>query len=284
MEDKDATPQSELTDVPQAEPAIALPPAEEPVTSEAAPKRRHRLSKKWLLLLFVLVLNVGVGSANVYLALQPETADAASSSVADGSSAATSQKTAVDTKPGTDVKTLHYVSKPLNLEFDYPVDWRISGSNDNQQLSMSSPPFQFTDTDGKSAAVTLQLNISAASPTNYGFIGDTDVVKADSEPISYSHPTSNQRQQTNLSFTEYSTSSADAIAFLLVTGSYSYHKGDVIGSHDYKKVDPQITMYVDECYAVHCQGLNVGTFDIATFHSDSHMQDAKAIIESLRLN
>ncbi len=241
----------------------------------------HR--KRWLVIVSILLINIALGAGNVYVHTHPK-------AVADAQVTPVKTKTVSKTTSSAkslasaDVKTLHYTSKPLGIEFDYPVDWRVSSDAANTSINLTSAPFSFTDPTSLATAVNINLSITPASQQNssyFSLLNDDDKIAADSDSLAYTNPTSGQRKQTNISFTSFSSTDTD-IGMGFISGVYHYTKGATVGSQDYKKVDPQITFYLDPCANQQCEAFNAVNFTKNDWDTNPNFQQVKDLLASLR--
>lgn len=236
-------------------------------------------------LVIVGLLNVIAAGANVYVrARQPAAVVPKSTATTLIVPKATKPVTAPSV-PAASTSTLHYVSKPLNLEFDYPVDWRIEGSADDKSLSLSSAPFSI-NADGKSWQGVIELSIE--DPKAYGdfsFFSDTDVITADSEVLTYTSPTSFQRKTSHVSF-EGSAPTPDFPAetgFIFITGNLSYKQGQLLSSQNYKSIDPHIYAYFNPChFQVGCQAFTNVAITSDEWHTNPEFVKLRTLLASLR--
>lgn len=256
---------------------------------------KHRRSLTWLVVTLVLLANIGIAGATFYVRRQ-----AADSTNLAADTATTTIKTTgkpISSSPAqpvsSDIKTLHYVSKPLGIEFDYPVDWRISSDASNSSINLTSAPFSFTDPTGIAQAVAVYLAITntkqQANSYSEVLLGDGDTIAVASETLKYTSPTASQRATTNLSFARNLYQSGDnqqAIDTGFISGSYAYQAGSKVGSQEYTKVDPQIRFYLNPCGlgSAKCQAYNDTSFTYSDWQTNPNLQAVKALLTSLRIN
>lgn len=229
----------------------------------------------------LLLLNIFLGIGTVYVHNKHNATTAQLVTRADTSYPSSKTKLA-----SADVTTLHYVSKPLNLEFDYPVDWRLSSSAANTTIKISSSPFKLTDSTGMTHAATINLSINSSNENSFSYdISPSQPISVDSETLKYSNPTASQRPTTNVSFVGSNENAANEINAIFVSGNNVYHKGETVDSHNYAAITPQISMNVDLCAGGLCkQALNTATFKLSNWHDGAEFIKARSLIESLRLN
>jgi hypothetical protein len=265
-------------------PIAAVAQVETPI-APAGVKPPKRSRKRILLIVLFVLVNLGLAGANGYL-MTNKKSDVPTVAVTATKATTTSKKAGAKVTASTDIKTLHYVSKPLGIEFDYPVDWRVSSDAANTSISLTSAPFSFTDTSGQARAANISLSITPASQAGatYTVVYDGDVIGADSESLTYAKPTSGQRKQTNISFASTSNTNPKELSYGFVSGTYVYKSGDAVSSQEHAKVDPQIAFYINPCGNEKCQALNTTSFAISDWKTNSNLQQVKALLESLRIN
>lgn len=293
MQDSPTPPSAVVTTVsPVTSPDVAAQPQlVSPIVALAAPRKtRRRLSAK-LVVIIAMVINLALlaGNGYVYAGEHKSASTTANGTVAIEPAAATQKKpTSTTASPSGDVKTLHYKSDTLNLEFDYPVDWRIASDGSNASIRLTSASFPLEATNGEKSAATINLLIAGAAQSgeDYSFVIDDSAIAYDSEPLTYATPTAQQRNQTNLSFIGFPhDGKAPGIQTIFISGGNAYKAGDKVGSKDYKKVDPRISMYVDLCAGGKCvQALSVSEYSLKTWHTNESLLKARAVIESMRFN
>lgn len=260
-------------------PETAVLPEPEPVAP--TPHRRGHTLAIFITAVVIVNLTLAGGSGWLYYQKHKPTATGQSASLSGNSTSAASKKPLP-----ADPSTLHYVSEPLKIEFDYPVDWRVSSSSDNSAISLASAPFQFTTREGKQTKATINISISPASTTpTFPVVNDNDVIVADSESLTYTAPTKQQRSATNISFVNSNSVKDGTIMGLFISGSFSYKQGEPVSSKDYKTVDPRIYLSLNDCASELCrQAYSPDYFTISDWHTNPSFKKAKSIFESLRLN
>jgi hypothetical protein len=240
-------------------------------------------TKRNFLIVVAVLLNLGMGSASAAILVKKPSskkADASTTNLGASNTVVASQdlSKAKDT-PASEIQ--HYVSEPMKLEFDYPIDWHIFSDADNKNISITSPVSNFVTSSGQT--VQGKADIELSLKYDAGLIDDSLLAISPSEAVSYNNPTPSQRKTTNLSFFAYGNEDPSAIDYAVITGSFTYAKGQSISTRNYKLINPFIYIYVNAC-VTHCQGLSIDRFDIDTFHNNAMLVKAKAIVQSMRFN
>ncbi|MDB5161059.1 MAG: hypothetical protein JWO96_439 [Candidatus Saccharibacteria bacterium] len=237
--------------------------------------------KRNIVTALVVALNLGMGSASATLLLKkPAPQTAASNLVTQKPIAAAQNPSSIKDAPAT--KLEHYVSQPLNLEFDYPIDWHINSDAGNTWITISSPTTDIIDDSGRTVKGSVQIQLTSKYPPS-SFIDDSLVTSAPSEPITYSNPTNAQRKSTNISFARYSSDPADSISYFFVSGNLAYSKGQRVQSKEYQSINPFISVYINSCLSK-CQALSVSQISLDTYHSNPMLVKTTGIIQSMRFN
>ena len=275
------TPPPDMTVVPSAAEPNPLPFFTPP------PKKRRLLRA---VVILVVMLNLGLAGASGWLTFhKPKTAAAstlATSAQPVATGASDKSASTATAKPAGDATTLHYVSDALKLEFDYPVDWRVSSSADNSSVSLRSAPFHFTSPDGQLLNAALSVTITPVSTASYVVKADDSyVITNNSQSLVYSNPTKQQRSTTNVSFASYPENKAGTTTAIFISGNLSYNKGDTVGSKNYKSIDPKVYLELDGCASSGCADVaQSNAFTSSDWQSVPTFQQAKSLFESLRFN
>ena len=288
------------TDVSEAD--IAALPVVEEDGPEAGLKHETSHKKRAALVLGgFFIFNALLLGMNYYLVHAVPQSSSKSAAVSSKQGVVSSSASPSPTQPAdapSQPTTIHYKSTGLNLEFDYPVDWRVSSSTDNTSVSLTSGLVSFTDYEGIKQSGKINMSIAAKSVTPSQFssfaanayLTGSELVTGDSIQITYSNPSAVQRKQTNLTYVRDSNFydkdqraiDATAANLLMVTGKLAYKQGQTIGSQNYNGVDPQIATSIDQCHS-NCQGPDAAALTPATWDSNPDLKIIKTIIASIRI-
>lgn len=236
------------------------------------------------LLIFVLVGNVSLAAASYYLHGKSKKVSAISS-VPQMTVKTTPTSPSTGTTSAPVVTTLHYTSSALNLEFDYPVDWRITSTSGDKDIELQSAPIKFTDYTGKPRTGTIQVSIVAKDTgNNFASITNTSSVIANSLALTYKNPSSVQRRSTNLTFVNsQSADNPQAFDAVLITGNLAYHLGQTLANQNYLSVDPEISAYVSSCPEAQCFYQALGSLSYSSWQSNTDLQKIQSLITSMRI-
>ena len=239
---------------------------------------------------FFILFNAAGAAGNIYL----HTAVQAKPKISAQINTAPINGSSVVRKPAAadvQITTLHYVSKALHVEFDYPVDWRIGGTADDKMLSLTSAPFSIPASDGSKQQGDINLTIADPSQEqgSFGIMDDSGTISVNSQALAYTNPSSVQRKSTNISFESANSEDAQRgysdSAF--ISGNLVYRTGQTVGSQKYLSVTPHIYAYFDPCHVGngHCQafGVNV-SFNQDTWQNDPNFTKLRNLIKSLRFS
>jgi hypothetical protein len=259
-------------------------------------QRKHRKLALFSLGALVLLVNVTMLTGNVYLSNTIKTAKVVpATTVHNNVSSASVERT--KSAPSAQPTTLHYVSTALNLEFDYPIDWRVTAAADSSNINLSSGKINFTDYSGvnKSGTISVTIQAKPTDPADTTFSGQyfsgSELIPADSTVLSYLHPTSVQRKSTHLSYVQdqtfadpgSDTTNPNAIDLLLVTGNVAFNKGQTIADHPLNSVDPQISAYINSCPDISCHYRAVAAVTEPTWQKNPNLSKIQDLIVSIRI-
>jgi hypothetical protein len=253
------------------------------------PSKKKHLARNLLIAGF-LVLNLGMGAASAdILVINKNKPDAnptnqTSSTVAPKNTIPTKQTVAAKTDTPAS-QTLHYVSKPLDMEFDYPIDWRIDSDSSNKHIEISSPTIDITDSGGKSEKARVQINVDNKYPKDIlAIVDDSSTIAASSEQIKYQKPTKVQRKSTNLSFATLDGLSKGNITSLFISGNLTYAPGELVKSKNYKSINPFVSVYFNTCPDGGCHALSLGNTSAEDYKTNPIFTQLRKIIQSMRFN
>lgn len=287
--------------IPETADQVVLSPAESSVELPEAgaaspiPKSTAKRYKLKIFILLIVLLNIGVGAANGRLYVHKQQAHTAALASNDernlkplpvsASKSSANAVTDLEVGPVNQDPTLHYKSEPLKIEFDYPKDWHVSSSSDNSSINLTSAPFQFTTVERKQSNATINLSLTPSKDNPIFSVNDSDVIAANSENLAYAAPTKQQRTVTNVSFINQVLAAKGSISAAFISGNLQYKQGDKVGTQNYKSVDPQIYLYVDDCASGQCGQASVAdNFTIEDWHNNPNFKKVAALIVSLRFN
>jgi hypothetical protein len=148
--------------------------------------------------------------------------------------------------------TKHYDSNLHTLSLDYPQNWLVADTED--RLTVTSPNFAMTSLDGSTnghVVVTIQ-NQQTSIP---GFPSGGAVASAESDKLTYTHPSSVQRAQTYLTYLGYGAPSG--ISALFLTGDNGYQLGQNVPLADIVKGNPLVSVVFEKCAKSFCTGGSV---------------------------
>jgi hypothetical protein len=257
--------------------------------SEKIRRKPPRLSNNRLLFLIVLLLNVAIGASSAYywrnprLAAIEDRADAKSQIVSSDLGDIKQEDLAAKSDAPT---TLHYKSDPMTLEFDYPVDWRISASPDNKQVTITSSRFTLESPSGPTeAAINVFIGARDTSDKSQYFelLAPENLVTRTSEKVIYSNPTKGQRKETNLTFVHGVGENEAVFHSLIVSGNQTYAPGETLASKDLSKVDPLITAHAQTCFK-NCQAYILGDINEVQWQNNEQFKKLRTMLASMRFD
>jgi hypothetical protein len=198
--------------------------------------------------------------------------------------------------PSTDTSeaTLaHYVSNgnDLNLDFDYPSNWRISpatNSNTNDQtITIDSSLATIVGADGKSSTGKVTMRIRPVNTGLTELAGNTASAAQASVQIAYAKPTAHQFQYPYIDFLHLSSGANPTAAFeeVLITGNNKFTKDQIVTDTNVA-VDPIITANFYSCTVSACIGSGATAFGINNdaWNNTKIFQQTLGIFKSLQIN
>jgi len=294
----EATPNEQLQeDQPQTETGEPAPitgvqaPESQPESTPAdlQPKPKKRISRKTLYYMSFAIINITLLAASIYVMRAPIKHVQSAALPAQKASVTTSsvqETTATATKAAAEaVRSVHYVSDALKLEFDYPSDWRISSNPGNTYMTIQSAPFDTNKANGTTGKARAEITIYAKFPETTNDIADNSVISTDSEKLVYKSPTKVQRTETNLSLSrENSVSQSGVVTAGFVSSDLVYKTNQLVGSKNYRKTNPFIIFKIRGCDDLCDQVDDFTPIAVDTFKQLTAYTTAKDIISSMRFN
>lgn len=244
--------------------------------SETSPK--SGVSKRRLLLVifsFLLLAGIGFAAAllttdggNEPVSTQNNTSEQAPAPVS----------TTTDIPAGTNIK-MHKSDFP-RVEFSYPETWKVTASQEDEDIRIESPEFKYTSITGSTVDGNFRIYIrQGARDEDSKYIG-RGIASQDSVKLAYSNPAPSQRPETNLSF--FGLDSSDHFAYFMIAGNFSLVKNESLG--------PEYGTEKDTYIVLGGYSSSELTDDMATnpvpleyFSTTNAYKQALSIIESLKI-
>ncbi|HEU5005193.1 MAG TPA: hypothetical protein VFT49_03865 [Candidatus Saccharimonadales bacterium] len=182
--------------------------------------------------------------------------------------------------------TAHFDSSNFNLSFDYPKDWTVTDSGNNQ-LTVRSTNMNLTTASGQTITAQVLMTIAPKGQNLSVFNAGSAVAVLGSQKISYTKPTQNQRADTYLSFLQYAnTTAAGALDAIDITGNYGYTKGQDIPKTDIAGIDPLVNISFLKCASTACPAGTTTATSIASSNWNDSLFSAPItkMLESLSFN
>ncbi len=247
--------------------------AAEYVNSLQPIKDGRRRKKRNRILAVVLFLAVTCGVAGYFFLLKPDKPD---------------QRQGPQTAPPQPVeeqvqiaKPKKFVSQDMNLSFEYPGNWNVDDSMQGL-IQVESPVVKLADGNGEQSDAKVVVSFLSTGSEVPGFGESSATATRDSEKITYSAPSQNQRAKTYLSFAAFGRSGIDAV---FITGDNGYQTDQLIPESDIKKGDPIISVTFNSCDDADCGGEGSGAYTIQPDEWDGNeaLQAVQALLKSLRV-
>ncbi len=183
----------------------------------------------------------------------------------------------------TIIKTSNYNSSTSNLDFNYPIGWKVNDNNSGL-IKVTSPIVNLTSDNLNTVKgqIIISINQQAVLPPSFG---SYSVAVDNSQQISYNSPTNIQRNQTYLTFVQYpSTTVVGGLDGIYVTGAFGYQKLQVIPSTDITKLSPLIIVSFVLCANTSCSNSKPLTISHTMLKDNLINQTVYNIIKSLQIN
>lgn len=236
--------------------------------------------KKWPKVLFSTIVVLAVIAGGTAFAFWYGNHQAAKNS--------TSQKvvTVPKTTSATDaVASLKdFNSMNFGVNFKYPEDWKVVDGE--QQIIATSPEVSLMSTSGQTIPGQVTISFSQKGfNTLPNFTSDNAAAVLDSEKITYSQPSNQQRAETYLSFVQYTPSATDQLDAIYITGDNGYTKDQLIPKSDIINNDPLIEVTFLKCSDKTCAYTTKTSLDPTVWSKNKLFKDSiEAILKSLSLS
>lgn len=182
------------------------------------------------------------------------------------------------------VPTKSYTSNTFSLSFNYPEQWQVHDTG-MPPLTVTSTPMTLKDASGQQVTGEVVVTIQQQGQLPKDFSGGDAVAVLDSQKINYSHPTSDQRAQTYLSFLQYAaTTTHGALDGIYVTGNLGYKRLQPVPSTDITPRDPLVYVVFVKCANSTCSGTTTPLSIASDDWSDPNFRaPIKTLITSLSI-
>jgi len=188
---------------------------------------------------------------------------------------------------GLPVANQQYYSTNLSLGFNYPKSWTITDKINTNILTIQSPAVELLTSTNKLAKGKITLTIQNQSPVIPGFQKGNATTALESQIITYSNPTSDQRASTYISFLHYasSTTPSSNIDAIYITGNAGYQLNQYIPQSDILAVSPVVGITFTLCANSTCTSSGAPTSITSTaWDTTSFSGTLLAILKSLSIS
>lgn len=180
--------------------------------------------------------------------------------------------------------TSRFDSTDLYLGFRYPSDWTVNDPGSGDKLTVTSPPLTLKSTANKSmqgrVVMTIQNQVTSISQ----FSPNEAVAPLQSQKLTYSAPTPNQRAQTYLTSVNYAGKSSSIDVFY-ITGDNGYTAGQYIPGSDIVKDSPLVSLSFLACADTSCTNGSTATAIATNSWSDQNLSKPLiTMLESLTID
>ncbi len=177
--------------------------------------------------------------------------------------------------------TKEYESGFLGVKVTYPDNWTATESENRDSVRIESPAFSYQTVDKGQVSGSFRIYIrKGARAEDSKYIGRGYAIK-DSEKLTYSKPSLDQRKETNLSL--FGLDKPTNFAFFLIAGNYSLKKGDTLGPNYGKEAE---TFIIAGGYSAKDLKDDLATNQVSPemIESSSAYKQAIDILKSLQLH
>jgi hypothetical protein len=155
-------------------------------------------------------------------------------------------------KGSTGGPTKSYTASDFNLSFNYPQGWTVF-NNGSGPMTVTSPSMRLTSAAGQAVTGLITMTIQQQGQLPASFSAGAALAVANSQKISYTHPTTAQLSQAYLSFVQYSaTTTKGGLDGVYLTGNLGYQKDQTIPSSDIASINPLVTVTFTKCGNTAC--------------------------------
>lgn len=237
-------------------------------------QRKHRGLKKLLSLVVLLAVLVG-GTAFAFWYGNDQAAKNAPLKKPATTKAATNTNT-----PAT-LKDFNSVN--FGVSFKYPETWKVTDGAG--QIIARSPRIQFTGPTGSTFTGQVMLTFSQKGQNSLTRLtSDNAAAVRDSEKVTYTQPSSEQRGETYISFVQYTASASDQLDAIYVTGDNGYLKDQLIPKGDIANNDPLIVATFLKCSDNSCNDTSPTSISPAMWTNVNFKNQITEILTSLSLS
>lgn len=205
--------------------------------SIAGPRKKPK-RKWWKWLIVVIILAAVLTAAGYWFLTKSNGTEDSKNKQTAGNTKQSEESSSANGNENATITTKQHQSSAFNLQFDYPDDWTVT--EDGGVLTAKSPTMQLKGASGKTVNGQILVTIQGKQSELKDFKNGNGLAVRESEKISYTKPTANQRAQTYLSFVSYAGSATPGIEGMFVTGDIGYQKDQAVPMVDIVRVDPLI--------------------------------------------
>lgn len=198
-----------------------LTDSNQPVHRDPKPKKPW---KKILIIVLVVIVLVALAFGGYRLFFS---SDKQSSSPAPQSSVVTPKPTSNTTDIPGSTSTKEYENGFLGVTFVYPTNWKVTESENQDDIRVESPEFTYATVDKGNVKGYFRLYVrKGARDSETKYIGKGFAI-APSVKLVYSKPAAGQRTETLL--TNFGIDDPSNFGFFMIAGNFDLKKGDSLG-------------------------------------------------------
>ena len=190
------------------------------------PKGSGSSTKKYLIAATILII-IGTGSFALWKFVLADTSDQSASVASE------EQSEEVDGDASANGLSQEYSSDSLLIDIKHPANWKVDESSG--EIIVYSPAQEAEDVSGESLASEFRVMIKqGAGEPDSEYLGRGFAISK-SEPIKYTDPASNQREESFL--TNFGLDSSAYFSYFVVQGNFNLKKDETLGKDFASKAD-----------------------------------------------
>lgn len=253
---------------------------QEHIASENQPVKRPKRSsnkRRWPIILVVIVLLGGIGIAGYMFMKDGSKGDEKSPTVTD-STQNTSDGQA--TELGSS-ETKQYTAAQLGLSLKYPSSWTVDEADG--EIIFRSPATKLPATK-PGLKGRVEITIRGKGQPLPEFENGNATATRQSELLTYTSPSQNQRASTHLTFLAYAPET-NGLEAMYITGDYGYQKDQAVPQVDITNVDPIISVTFLACSDDEsCTSNSPTTLEPSAWDDQNFSSALKTILQSITVN
>ena len=245
-------------------------------------------SRRWPLLLGLLLVALIAGLAIYWLVLRPKPVRQPVTAKDNSSSSQPSVDTSSNTSPTA------YISKgsDLNLNFTYPASWQVTpasgGNQSDQPITLTSPRTSMADATDQSVVARAVITIRPKGSDLTELDPGTATLALTSIQIAYTSPTKVQHGYPYITFIHLAGGDNPKKLFeeVMITGANKFAAGQLLSPYSLVGLDPVVSVTFYQCVTQVCSGGGAKPLGISQdiWQTSDLGQQALGVFEALQIH